>query len=115
MRELTTVSEKMEPGALESHDAACQDDTHAKGHEGSSGRSTEDEVVASKRTGIVLVRLQKATCVASKTAENNLSEDGIPASSIAKDAQRPWGLHLEAKDPEKSRPEQWMVCGGVAE
>ena len=30
-------------------------------------------------------------------------------------AQRPWGLHLEAKDPEKSRPEQWMVCGGVAE
>ena len=60
------MSEKMEPGALESHDAACQDDTHAKGHEGSSGRSTEDEVVASKRTGIVLVRLQKATCVASK-------------------------------------------------
>ena len=45
----------------------------------------------------------------------NLSEDGIPASSIAKDAQRPWGLHLEAKDPEKSRPEQWMVRGGVAE
>ena len=60
MRELTTVSEKMEPGALESCGSACQDDTHAKRQEESSGRSTEDEVVAGKHTGIVLVRIAKS-------------------------------------------------------